>query len=189
MRQSMFVRSSISIAIALVLAGCSLAPNYEQPESPVPDSFPSYGQSSDIQNVQVAADLGWSEMFRDPRLVALIGIALENNRDMRIAVQRVEEARAQYGIAQSDRLPTLGIGGTGQITRNPPDLRPTDDSPSVSRVYQAGAAMTAFELDFFGRVRNLSEAAYQQYLATEQAQRTVQINLVAQVAEAYFRQR
>ncbi|MFC3338955.1 efflux transporter outer membrane subunit [Paracandidimonas soli] len=190
MSQRMFVRSSTAVAVMLVMAGCSLAPRYEQPESPVPGAFPSYGQQQESGAAQAAADLGWREMFRDPRLAELIGIALENNRDMRIAVQRVEEARAQYGIAQSDRFPTLGIGGTGQITRYPPDLRAAGpDSPSVSRVYQAGAAMTSFEIDFFGRVRNLSEAAYQQYLATGEAQRTVQINLIAQVAEAYFRQR
>lgn len=190
MSQRMFVRSSSTIAMMLVLAGCSLAPRYEQPEAPIPGTFPSYGQQDSLLQTQAAADLGWREMFRDPRLAAMIGIALENNRDMRIAVQRVEEARAQYGIAQSDRFPTIGIGATGQITRYPPDLRQGGpDSQSVSRVYQAGVAATSFEIDFFGRVRNLSEAAYQQYLATEQAQRTVQINLVAQVAEAYFRQR
>src|SRR3546814_9194404 len=91
---------------------------------------------------------------------------------MRIAVERVQEARAQYGIADSDRYPTLGVGGNGQITRNPENLRPSgSESGSVTRYYQAGAAMTSFELDFFGRVKNLSEAAYQQYLATEQARR------------------
>src|SRR5690606_16407375 len=108
----------------------------------------------------------------------------------RVALARVEEARAQYGIADSDRLPTFGVGGNASIARNPPDLRVGGpDRPGVSRVYMAGAAMSTFELDFFGRVRNLSEAARQQYLATAEAQRTVQINLVSQVAEAYFRLR
>lgn len=190
MSKSVFARSSIAVAVMLVMTGCSLAPRYEQPDSPVSSIFPQYGQQNQAQPTQASADLGWSEMFRDPRLVALIGLALENNRDMRIAVQRVEEARAQYGIVQSDRLPMVGIGGTGQITRNPENLRSNGaNSSSVSRIYQAGVATTSFELDFFGRVKNLSEAAFQQYLATEQAQRTVQINLIAQVAEAYFRQR
>src|SRR3546814_12716224 len=98
-----------------------------------------------------------------------------------VAVERVQEARAQYCIADSDRYPTLGVGGNGQITRNPENLRPSgSESGSVTRYYQAGAAMTSFELDFFGRVKTLSEAAYHQYLATEQARRTVHINLVAQ---------
>lgn len=178
-----------AVALALVLAGCSLAPRYERPAAPVPDAFPTYGKAAqaDAASQVAAADLGWRDVFRDPRLTALIELALENNRDMRVAVQRVEEARAQYGIAQSDQLPTLGIGGTGQITRNPPDLRSGGpNSTSMSHVYQAGVAMTSFEIDFFGRVRNLAESAYQQYLATQEAQRTVQLNLVSQVAQAYF---
>jgi len=174
----------------LTLAACSLAPRYERPPAPIPMSFPTFGAASEASAASggtVAADLGWREFFRDPRLLALLDLALENNRDMRIAVQRVQEARAMFGIAQSEQYPTFGVGATGQITRNPSDLRPGGaGAPSTSRVYQAGLGMTAFELDFFGRVRNLSEAAYQQYLGTQEAQRTVQLNLVAQVAEAYF---
>ncbi|MGE4370826.1 MAG: efflux transporter outer membrane subunit [Burkholderiaceae bacterium] len=136
-----------------------------------------------------AADLGWSTVFTDPRLQALIRLALDNNRDLRVAVQRVQEAMAQYGIVDSDRYPTLGAGGNAQITRNPENLRGPNSTDSITRYYQAGVGMTAFELDFFGRVKNLSEAAYQQFLATDQARRTVQINLVAQTAEAYFRLR
>src|SRR5690606_32823359 len=120
----------------------------------------------------------------------LIDLALKNNRDLRIAVDRVEEARAQFGIVQSDRLPTIGAQGTGQVTRTPADMRNGGaDSKSVNRSYVAGVGMTAFELDFFGRVRNLSEAAYQSYLSTDQARRTVQLGLIAQTAEAYFRLR
>lgn len=189
-----FPRRILPVLLTAVLAGCSLAPEYERPAAPVPAAFPnadaldSHGQATGGLT-GYAADLGWHEFFTDPRLRDLIGLALDNNRDMRIAVARVEEARAQYGIADSDRLPTFGVGGTATHTRNPADLRMGADSPSVSRTYMAGAAMTTFELDFFGRVRNLSEAARQQYLATAQAQRTVHINLVAQVAEAYFRLR
>lgn len=192
MSQGIFKRAALPVMITLALAGCSLAPKYERPAAPVPVQYPWQSNNAGAQatNVGYSADLGWSEFFRDPQLRALIALSLENNRDMRIAVERIQEARAQYGIVQSDRLPTLGIGGNAQITRNPPDVRANGpDSPSVSRYYQAGVGMTSFELDFFGRVKNLSEAAYQQYLATEQASRTVHINLVAQVAEAYFRLR
>jgi len=175
-------------ALALALGGCSLAPRYERPLAPIPASFPMADAIMPAQDADAAAaDLGWREFFRDPRLTALIRLALENNRDLRIAVERVEEARAQFGIAQSDQFPAFGVGATGQLTRNPPDLRAGGSgSPSVSRVYQAGLGMTAFELDFFGRVRNLSDAAYQQYLGTQEGRRTAQINLVAQVAQAYF---
>lgn len=186
-----FHRKALPVLLAVTLAGCSLAPEYERPVAPVPAVFPYAGaMSGEEVGAQYAADLGWQEFFSDARLRELIGLALENNRDMRIALARVEEARAQYGIADSDRLPTFGVGGNAQITRNPEDMRMGGpQSPSVTRAYMAGVAMTTFELDFFGRIRNLSEAARQQFLATAEAQRTVHINLVSQVAEAYFQLR
>lgn len=199
MNNRLFQRAALPLLITLALAGCSLAPKYERPDAPVPAQYPDAAAvnnsgpnsaQSVAPNAVTSSDLGWSEFFNDPRLKALIELALANNRDMRIAVERVQEAKAQYGIADSDRYPTLGVGGNAQITRNPENLRVNGaESSSVTRYYQAGVGMTAFELDFFGRVRNLSEAAYQQYLATAQARRTVHINLVAQVAEAYFRLR
>lgn len=189
MKYAGFTRGALSLALLAVLAGCSLAPNYERPDAPVPGQFPGVSAYSTAGTQVSAADLGWRQVFTDQRLVQLIQLALNNNRDLRIAVQRVQEARAQYGIVDSDRYPTLGVGGNAQITRNPQNLRNSPSADAISRYYQAGVGMTAFELDFFGRVRNLSEAAYQQFLATEQARRTVQINLVAQVAEAYFRLR
>src|SRR5690606_36860225 len=149
------------VLVAAALAGCSLAPEYERPVAPVPTAYPQAAAvpagGAEAAGVRYGAYLGWQEFFTDPRLRDLIGLALDNNRDMRIAVARVEEARAQYGIADSDRLPTFGVGGNAQITRNPEDMRlGGPDSPSVSRTYMAGAAMTTFELDFFGRLRNLS---------------------------------
>lgn len=194
-----FPRKFLPVLLLAVLGGCSLAPVYERPAAPVPAVFPN-ADAMDAQHdrsvragesaARHAADLGWQEFFTDPRLRELIALALDNNRDIRIALARVEEARAQYGIADSERLPTFGVGGNAQVTRAPERLRMGGaDSPSVSRTYLAGVAMTTFELDFFGRIRNLSEAARQQFLATAQARRTVQINLVAQVAEAYFRLR
>ena len=180
------------IPALLILAGCSLAPKYERPAAPVPAAYPAVGATQAVSALPVSAsaDLGWRDFFRDEQLKALIAFALENNRDLRVAVGRVEEARALFGIQQSERLPTLGIGGNAAIQGMPEPLRAGGaNAPSVSRVYQAGVGITAFELDFFGRVRNLSEAAYQQYLASEQAQRTVHLTLVAQVAESYFRLR
>lgn len=193
MSRGVFRLSAVSFVSALALAGCSLAPTYHRPSAPVPEHFPGQADTSAASaatGVQTSADLGWDEFFRDPRLKAYIRLALINNRDMRIAIERVQEAKAQYGIVESDRLPSIGVGGNAQITRNPPDLRQAGPgSESVSRFYQAGVGMTSFELDFFGRVRNMSEAARQQFLATEQARRTMHINVVALVAEAYFRLR
>lgn len=174
-------RLILSLAMGLVLSACSLAPDYHRPQAPVPDQF--------TQQLDQQAELPeWREVFLDPRLQSLIELALNNNRDLRIAIDRVEEARAQYGIVQSDRLPTIGIGGNGSMAHLPENMR-SPGADTVSRTYKAGVGMTAFELDFFGRVRNLSESAYQQFLATEQARRTVQIGLIAETAQAYFRQR
>lgn len=173
-------RLALSFAMVAVLSACSLAPDYHRPEAPIPAQY--------SQSLEAAELPEWRAVFLDQRLQALIELALENNRDMRIAVERVEEARAQYGIAQSERLPTVGIGANEQATRLPENMR-SPGAGSVSRSYMAGVGITAFELDFFGRIRNLSEAAYQQYLATTEARRTVQIGLVAQTAETYFRLR
>jgi len=199
MNQLALRRSALSILVCLALSACSLAPKYERPAAPVPDAYPDSGAVDNSGPRSAAAvapgaatssDLGWNDFFTDARLKALIRLALEHNRDMRVAVGRVQEARAQYGIVDSDRYPAIGAGVNGQITRNPENMRiGGPESDSVSRSYQAGIGMTAFELDFFGRIKNLSEAAYQQYLASAQARRTVHINLVAQVAEAYFRLR
>lgn len=169
-------------ALCLALGACSLAPAYHRPAAPVPDQFPLTADAAGP-----AALPAWRDVFRDPRLQALIELALHNNRDLRIAVERVEEARAQFGIAQSDRLPTIGLQGTEQASHQPENMRNGGaNTPAVNRSFVAGVGMTAFELDFFGRVRNLSEAAYQQFLSTEQARRTVQLGLIAQTAEAYF---
>jgi len=191
--------------LAALLAGCSLAPDYQRPDAPVAAAWPDqprvqYGQDDPHATLGrqpadavapgpgvPAAELGWSEFFRDQRLQALIRQALAGNRDLRIAVQRIEEARAQYGIQRGQQFPAIGAGVQGTRQRLPGDMRPGGpDSTSISSQYQAGIGLTTFEIDLFGRLRSLSEAALQQYLATEQARRSVQINLVGQVAQAYF---
>ncbi|MCX5591670.1 efflux transporter outer membrane subunit [Alcaligenes endophyticus] len=183
-----FILSSSALVGLLALSACSFTPKYERPQMPVSAQYP---QAEAAGNGQVAAvDLGWREFFTDQRLQALIALALENNRDLRLATQRIEEARAQYGVVSSDRLPTIGVMAAEQATRYPEAARPAGPgSPSVSRSFQAGVGISSFELDFWGRVKNLSEAAYQQYLATEQAQRTAHLTVVAMTAESYFRLR
>lgn len=172
-----------SVMSAFVLAACSLAPTYEQPLAPIPSAYPD--QSNSATDTQSIADIDWKNFYQDPQLIALIDLALENNRDLRIAVDRVSEAQAQFGIRQSDRFPAIGIGGNAEITHNSTNMRDAG-AEHISRNYMAGASLLSFELDFFGRVKNQTEAAYQAFLATEQAQSTVHINLIAQVAQAYF---
>jgi outer membrane protein, multidrug efflux system len=132
--------------------------------------------------------LGWSQFFGDARLHELLALAMENNRSVRLAIQRVEEARALYGIQRADQLPTISTGFMGDRSRVPADLSLTGSAHTSSQ-YQATLNLNTWELDFWGRVRNLKDAALESYLATEEARRAVQSNLVAQVANAYLLER
>jgi multidrug efflux system outer membrane protein len=168
------------LALALVLAGCvNLAPKYERPAAPVAASFPTVLGTNASGNPAAAhapADIAWQQFFTDARLQQLINIALVNNRDLRVAVANIENARATYQIQRSFQFPAIGAAVNGQeVAHN-----------AQSSVYSAGLAVSSFELDLFGRVRNLSQAALAQFFATEENRRTVQISLVAQVANAYL---
>jgi len=132
--------------------------------------------------------LGWREFFTDARLRELIAQALENNRDLRIAMRRVEEARSLYGIQRADQFPNISAGGAGEKSRAPADLSLTGHA-LTSEQYQATLNLSAWELDFWGRVRNLSAAALETYLATDEARRAVVISLVAEVANTYLLER
>lgn len=171
------------------LAGCSLTPQYVRPDAPVAASYPTQSGAADAeQAAYAAADIGWRTFFPDPRLQALIAAALENNRDLRIAALRIEEARAQYRIQSAERWPNLNAVASASRARTPGVLT-TNGQDNVSSRYDAGLSLAAFELDFFGRVRSLSDAALAQYLATREARQAAQISLVAEVAKAYLAER
>jgi multidrug efflux system outer membrane protein len=171
---------------ALSLAGCaSLAPPYQAPLLPVDGAYPGAYSGAGSAQGEDAAALAWRDYFADPRLQAMIALALEQNRDLRIAALRVEEARAAYGIARADQFPTLGLGVDGSRTRVPADLNLTRQ-PLRSDQYQVGLAVSAWELDFWGRVRSLKDAALENMLAGDAARRAVMLTLVAQVADGYL---
>ncbi|WP_371868462.1 efflux transporter outer membrane subunit [Telluria aromaticivorans] len=172
------------MALALTLAGCmSLAPKYERPAAPVAQAFPEMPKPANAPAASLAneapVNLAWQRFFNDARLRGLIEQALTNNRDLRIAVANIEQARAQFRITRADRLPTIGAAITGQ-------RQTTGEDQPIDSIYQAGLSVSAFELDLFGRVRNLSDAALAQYLATEEARKTTQISLISSVANAYL---
>ena len=178
-------RASLPAAAAagLLLAGCSLAPRYERPAPPVAREWGAGAGAA--SGPSTAADLGWREVFQDPGLQALVALALENNRDLRVAALTVELTRAQYRIVRADRLPAAG--GVAGATRQhlDADVSPTG-SATTRTSYTVGLGATAFELDLFGRVRSLSDAALEQFLATEEARRSVHLSLVAEVAAQYL---
>jgi len=169
---------AVTCAASLVtMAGCTMMiPSYERPAAPVAAAFPSAPEQR--PSATPASEIDWQDYFGDPRLKRLIEIALRNNRDLRVAVLNIEQARAQYQVRRADELPTVNVGATGS-------RQPTGRG-SIASTYTAGLAVTAYELDFFGRVRSLSEAALAQFLGTEEARRNVQIALVSSVANAYL---
>jgi len=166
---------------AAVLAGCgSLTPVYERPAAPVAAQFPVAGTAAGVSDslpVQ-APDLAWQDFFQDERLKQLITLALQNNRDLRVAVLNLEQARAQLQVRRADEVPTVGVGATGSRAPNP--------NGRITTAYSAGLTITGFEADFFGRLRNLSESAQAQLLASMESRKTVQISLIASVANSYL---
>ncbi|MES2977082.1 MAG: efflux transporter outer membrane subunit [Pseudomonadota bacterium] len=168
----------LSVAAALTLLGaCSFTPTYERPPMPVAAAFPSYGAGGSATGPAASA-VAWEDFFTDPRLKRLITSALANNRDLRVAVLNVEQVRAQYQIRRADQFPTLGAVASGS--------RQPGTNGSITSVYSVGLAVTAYEIDFFGRVASLKEAALAQYLASEEGRKTAQITLVATVANTYL---
>ena len=168
--------------IPLLVTGCaSMAPPYQAPALPVPAD---YASSTAQQGTSVEA-IGWRDYFTDPQLQALIEQALNNNRDLRTAVLRVEEARAIHGIQRSEMFPAIGAQASVDRSRTPADLSFTG-KPILASQYQAGLGMSSWEIDFWGRVRSLQDAALEKFLATDAARRAASIGLVAQVANAYL---
>ena len=170
----------LTLAIALMAAGCAgLQPKLPAADAGIPAQLPvaAAGTATADGDTDVA-DIGWRAFFRDPVLQDLIAQALEHNRDLRVAVLNVERARAQYRIQRADRLPS--VDASAQMRRGGGDALP------VSENYSAGFGLAAFELDLFGRVRNLSEAGRQRYFAQVENRQAAQISLVAEVATAYL---
>ena len=177
----MMNKTSMSLAIALAcLAGCSMAPTYERPAAPVAANWQAGGAEG-----RAAADIGWQAYFADAQLRGVIELALANNRDLRVAVANIDKARAQYQIQRASLLPAVNATAGETATRTPATLSTTGQE-RVSRSYSAGVGIAAYELDVFGRVQSLKNQALAQYLAIEEVQHSVQISLVAEVANAWL---
>ena len=166
-----------SLLAALALTGCSMAPRYTAPAPPVPGAFP--GQPAPAAGT-AAAKLDWKAFYSDPRLQRVLELALANNRDFRISGLNIEKAAAYYRIQRAALLPTVNAGGSyyrGNVSASEAGL-----VPGIG----ASVGISAWEMDFFGRLTSLKQEALQNYLATEQAQRSARIALLAQVATGYL---
>ena len=175
MTSSFPLRLAALAATALLAACSSMAPNYQRPAAPVAATWP---RDATTEGTPTVADIDWQNFFPDPRLRDLIALALPGNRDLRLAVLAIEQARAQYQIRNADRLPTVNAQASGS--------RAPNSSGGTTSVYAAGLALSAWEIDFFGRIASLSEAALAQYLATEEGRKAAQISLVAAVANSWL---
>jgi multidrug efflux system outer membrane protein len=172
-----------ALAAAMLLAGCSLIPTYERPAAPVPTTFP--GDPAQPAGPAAAA-VPWEDFFTDARLNGLIRTALENNRDLRVSVLNIEQARAQFQVQRSSLFPAVGLTGSG--SRSSPNPYQAFDSSvgSVSSQYSVNLGITAWEIDFFGRIRALKDQALAQYLATEESRKAAQVSLIAAVATGWL---
>jgi multidrug efflux system outer membrane protein len=172
-----------TLLLGLLLAGCSQQPKYVQPALPTAAEYSAGAWTASAG--PRAAEVNWRSFFDDPRLRGLIEAALANNRDLRSSVLRIEEARAQYRIRRADRLPTVDASTGAARSRNQDFL----GGANTQNRFDVGASVASFELDFWGRVRSLTESARANYLSTVHAQRSFQIGLVADIAEAYLTER
>lgn len=163
-----------ALAAAALIAGCSMTPTLERPVAPVPTTFPGQAASVTASGPVQA----WESFITDARLRELVALALKNNRDLRVATLNIEQVRAQYQVRRADQVPSVNATVAG-------NRQPTA-SGDISSTYTAGLAMASWELDFFGRVASLKDAALAQFLASEEAQRAVQTSLVASVASSWL---
>lgn len=187
-RDSIVRLTFLLLSAAFIGTGCTLTPKYSRPAAPIPSSWPvgvAYNANSLGTNLPVAADLGWQDFFTDEKLQQVIGLALTNNRDLRLAALNLERARALYGIQRAGLFPAINANGTGSKARVPADLSSSGNRQTVER-YDANLGVAAWEIDFFGRIRSLKDSALETYLGTEQARRSAHILLVSSVAQAYL---
>lgn len=208
-RQFNPTRLTSSLLASLYLAGCSLAPVQETPNAALPSSWVIPGQDQDQEGAEETqlpdsaaaatvatpaqvepqaepqANLPWQDFVRDPSLRELIQQALDNNRELRMTLLNVEAARAQFGIQRADRLPNLDLQVDGQRQRLPADLNPSGVS-GVQSMYQAGLGLSAFELDLFGRVRNLATAAEEEFFASAEHAQAARISLISEVMRGWI---
>ncbi len=181
---------TLSLLLTLpLLGGClSMAPKYNRPDAPVPANWPegaAYPDGLSTEDASSITTLDWQSFFPDEKLQQVIGTALTNNLDLRLATLNVEKARALYGVQRAELFPNINAVGAGGKQRGSADLTPPGE-PRTTESYAVNLGVASWEIDLFGRIRNLKEQALQEYLATEEARRGAQIALVSAVAQTYL---
>lgn len=177
-----------AVLLPVLVTGCSLQPAYVRPDAPVATAYPTgpaYAASPGTTGGTLSAgDMGWRDFLADPRLQQLVEIALRNNRDLRATVLNVEQVQAQFRVQSASLFPQVSAFADGSRSRTPPDLS-TSGNASTLGSYSVGVSV-GWQLDFFGRLRSLKTAAFEQYLASIQGRKAAEILLVSQVADQYL---
>lgn len=171
----------VPFTLAVLASGCSLAPTYQRPEAPVASQW----RGATHLSGQQVGQLDWQAFIVDPTLRQLVSAALDNNRSLRQALLDIDQARAQYRIQRAERMPGLSGVASGNRQHQPAALA-SEGREGVASTYQVGLSLPEYEVDLFGRVKSLSDAALAQYLATEEAGRAARIALIAEVSQAYL---
>jgi len=183
------VTGVIAVFILLTLSACaSMAPKYTRPEAPVPSEWPTgpaYKDGEVTPGGAYATDIKWEEFITDERLQKLIALALQNNRDLRIAALNIEMSQALYRVQRADLFPSINASGSAVGGRTPGVLSATGEPVNVHQ-YSVNLVSSAYELDLFGRVRSLKDQALEQFFSTEEARRSLQISMVAEVTSDYL---
>jgi len=174
--------SAVALAAVCALSACSLAPTYKRPEADLAKSWSAQTSAADTSQLQ---DIPWESLYTDEQLRGLIRTALERNHDLRIAVARVEEARALWGVQGADQLPsaTMSVGRTASLT--PAGVINNPVATSINR-FDANVNLVSFEVDFWGRVADMTQAAKSNYQASAEDQRVVRLSLISDVANGYY---
>lgn len=189
------MRKAPILATAALLAGCNLAPHYVRPGAPVAPTYPAATATvSDPKGAPVADDLGWRDFFLDPQLRALIEAGIARNRDLAQSVARIAQARARLGIQDSQRLPNADLNAGATRNRTPlnslgfGDAVPGGDGPSAIKVtqYDVNVGVASYELDFWGRLRNLSRAERLRWLGSIEGARAARLTVIANIASTWF---
>lgn len=178
----------LSFAALIFMGGCSLAPSYTQPSAPIPAEWPqgpAYKDSQTTAETQTAGKLSRQAFFTDPKLQRIIEMALNNNRDLQLALLNVEKAAALYGIQKAELFPSFNAAGVMNSQRIPADLSSSGVATTQDQ-YSVNLGVASWEIDFFGRIRSLKDSALENYLATDEARRSAQILLIAATAGAYL---
>jgi multidrug efflux system outer membrane protein len=185
------VRKLLLLTASLTLAGCNMAPRYVRPQLPVPAQTPdgpAYAKGGDTGGAAALADTAWRDFFTEPKLREVIATAIANNRDLRLALANVEQARGRYRVQRADVFPTLGASASATAQKSPLGTGGTTGGAATGRsdVYSVSAGTSAWEIDLFGRVRNLTKAAQEEFFAVEENRKATQTALIAEVATAWL---